>query len=265
VIGVYLDESYDDVSYVVGGLIGSEEGWIGFADDWNAVMEKHDLKGVALHMKELQGANKEPWVSLRADVPRTTVLLDDLTEVIVAHGLTPFAAMALIDEYKAMDADAAKRWPNPYKLTFETALDALEATCDPAPDGAGKIHVTVDQGPAEGWAKAAYKKLRTKSMACSDHFAGKLETGDHRKTPELCAADMIAWELRRATYNHVVRDVDTLRPSFQKLMNGLKVVWKVDFSKIIDPEKLVAFQRTKGPSGRAVSEIVLAVDEPLKL
>ena len=74
-----------------------------------------------------------------------------------------------------------------------------------------------------------------------------------------------AWELRRATYNHVAKDVDVLRPSLQKLMNGLKVVWKVDFSKIIDPEKLVAFQGTKGPSTSAVSEIVLAVDEPLKL
>jgi hypothetical protein len=265
VIRVYLDESYDDVSYGVGGLIGAEEKWTGFANDWNAAMEKHGLKGVALHMRELQGSNKEPWASLRSDPAKPVALLDDLAGVVIVHQLTPFVTVALMDEYKALDAEGTKRWPKPYKLTFETAFDALEDTCDPAPDGNGRIHVTVDRGPSEGWAKAAYIKLRAKNAPCSEHFAETLESRGHRGSPELCAADMIAWELRRAIYNHLVNGVDALRPSFQKLMNGMKVLWKVDFSKVLDPKQLVTFQGTSDPSAGAPGQIVLAIDEPLKV
>src|SRR5216684_1217812 len=151
VIRVFLDESGDEVSYALAGLIGAEENWNGFAADWNAVMDKYGLKGVALHMRELQGSKEEPWVSLRADQPRVDALLNDLVDVIIGHKLGLFGAVLLLDEYKALGPEGKKRWPNPYKLCFETALDAADDTCDPASDG--KIFVTFDNGCNEGWGK----------------------------------------------------------------------------------------------------------------
>jgi hypothetical protein len=63
VIRIFLDESGDDVSYALAGLIGAAENWQGFAEEWTSILEKYGLKGVALHMRELQGSRKEPWES----------------------------------------------------------------------------------------------------------------------------------------------------------------------------------------------------------
>jgi hypothetical protein len=257
VIRVYLDESEDAASYVVAGLIGAEENWSGFSDDWNAVIEKHGLNGVALHMSALQGSNDEPWVSVRGNSARYASLMNDLADVVIAHKLAMFGVCALMDEYKALDAEGAKRWPRPYKLTFETAFFALEEAC--APSDSGRIYVTVDQGPLLGWAKQAYVKLRKKSEYCTRYFADELGAGDHKKVPEICGADFIAYELRRAFFNFQARGQNALRPWFQKLAhNTLYLWWKVNFENVIEPQKIVPFKGTEG----AVSEIFLYQDDP---
>jgi hypothetical protein len=224
------------------------------------VMEKHGLKGVAMHMSELHGSRKAPWGRLRRNAAKYGSLLDGLADVIVNHELTPFVAVTLLDEYKALDAAGLKRWPSPYKLTFETVFGALEDTCDPAPYG--KIHVVVDQGNCEEWAKQAYATLRAKSAACAAHFADELVIGS-RRMAEICGADMIAWELRRATLSHLTKDTDTLRPSFQKVMNGLNVLWKVDFSSVLDTKQLVTFHGSKQSAKDVPGNILLAFDEPV--
>jgi hypothetical protein len=255
VIRIFLDESGDGVSFALAGLIGAEENWEGFAEDWNAVMAKHGLKGVALHMRELQKSPDEPWVSLRKDPARVDALLNDLADVIIKHKLALFGAVLLMEEYHALDGQGKKRWPNPYKLCFETALAAADEACDPAPGG--KIFMIFDKGCNEGWAKQAYAKLKTKapSKAFADEPA--FESDDDR--PEICAADWVAYELRRAFYNWFIHGKNELRPAFQKLvLKTLYVFWKVDFVDVIPADKVKAFPGTKN----SVGEILLYKDDP---
>src|SRR5438067_1902724 len=90
VICIFLDEGGDKVSFAVAGLIGADENWNGFANEWNAVMARHGLNGVALHMKELQGSPHEPWSSLRNDPARVEALLDELADVIIRNAIGAF-------------------------------------------------------------------------------------------------------------------------------------------------------------------------------
>lgn len=252
---IFLDESGDDVSYAIAGLVGAQENWDGFRDDWNAVMEKHGLPNVALHMKELQNSPKEPWVSFRTAPNRIQALLGDLADVIIAHKLAAFGAVLLMHEYNALSPEGKKRWPNPYKLCFETTLAAADATCDPAPTAT--ICLTFDNGCNEGWAKQAYAKLKKNTP--SKAFADEAAFEDDQSFPELCAADMIAYELRRAFYNYFIHGRNELRPSFQKLMQKTPYVfWKVVFDNVIDASKVVDFAGTKD----AVAEILLYQDDP---
>jgi hypothetical protein len=255
VIRIFLDESGDDVSYALAGLIGAEENWKGFADEWTAVMEKYGLKGTALHMRELQGSKEEPWVSLRNDPAKANALLDELAEVIIAHKIAAFGAVLLMDEYKALDAAAKKRWPNPYKLCFETAVIGADEACDPA--AGGKIYLVFDNGCNEGWAKQAYKKLKAKASTTA--FADEAKFEDDTKWPELCAADWVAYELRRAFYNYHVKKQNDLRPAFQKLvLKTVYIWWKVEFDNVIDQAKVIPFTGTK----ESVAQIFLYQDDP---
>ncbi len=255
VIQIYLDESTDKVSYAIAGFIGAEENWDGFAGNWNAAMQKHGLKAIALHMKEVTGSPYEPWASLRADPARLNALLEDLVDVIIAHKLTAFGAVLFMAEYMALGAEAKKRWPNPYKLCFETAMNAADATCNPAPGG--KIYMTFDQGCNEGWARQAYRKLEAK--AASKAFADEALFDDDRLRPELVAADYLAFELRRAFYNYYVQKKNDLRPAFQKLtLKTPYVFWKVQFQNVIEGDKVIEFAGTKD----AVAEIFIYQDDP---
>jgi hypothetical protein len=254
-IEIFLDESGDTASYALGGLIGADENWSGFAEDWNSVLGKHGLRGASLHMRELQGSQQEPWVSLREDVARLDALLDDLVTVIIACKLVPFAAVLLMDEYGALNAEGKRRWPNPYKLCFETALKAAVETCDVS--GGRQICMTFDKGCNQGWAKQAYKKLTNNDEA--KLFAEDAKFEDDASRPEVSAADMIVYEIRRAFYNYHVHKKNELRRSFQRLILAVPhVFWKVNFENVIDGSKVIDFPNTDG----AVAEIFIYQDDP---
>jgi hypothetical protein len=173
---------------------------------------------------------------------KVKALLDELADVIIRHKIAIFGAVLLVDEYKALDAAAKKRWPNPYKLCFETAVMGAGEVCNPSPDGT--ICLVFDNGCNEGWARQAYTKLKAKIGITA--FADEAKFEDDSKWPELCAADWVAYELRRAFYNFYTKKQNDLRPAFQKLvLNTVYIWWKIEFDNVIDQAKVIPFDGTK--------------------
>jgi hypothetical protein len=242
-IHIFLDESSDekqDVVYVVAGFVGAEENWAGFSGDWSAVVAAHGLAGVTFHMTEFESGTAAPWKSLKADKQRRESLLNALLGVIEKHKLCAFGAMLLVSEYNAFTGHS---WDHPYKLALETALFSAVELCAVAPGG--KIRFTCDQNnEVAKWVLEAFEKVKQNNPGCAEVF-GHLEFSSDDASPELCAADMLAFEMRKHVYNSVTNSGVPMRYPMKKLSEGLYQFWKVDFSHVIDPKDV--YSRVKSP------------------
>jgi hypothetical protein len=237
-ITVFLDESADekqDTVYVVAGYIGADANWKNFASEWNACLAGQGLQGETFHTNLFDHGGHEPWKTLKAQKKPHEDLLNCLLAVIRKHALYPFGAMALLCDYRAMTDKGP--WDDPYKLCLEVALFAANELCVIAPGGAIQFVCDENQKLAK-WVDEAFTKLKSNNPALANVFAN-LEFGTDDRDAELCAADLVAFEVRKHVYNGVHHPHVKMRYPMKRILNdGPSRFWRVDFSNVVDPKQL---------------------------
>jgi len=237
-ISIFLDESADEKQesvFVVAGFIGAEANWKNFASSWNAAMSEHGLAGVTFHMNLFAHGGKEPWKSLKQDADRGKSLLNTLLRLIRMQAVYPFGAMTLLSEYNALEDK--RQFDHPYKVCLEVALSAAETLCEVAPGG--KIRFVCDENQEmRDWMMSAFEKLKARRPELGKVF-GVLETSTDDASAELCAADLLAFELRKHVDNALRHPEVPIRYPMKRIMeDGPSQFWKTDFSALLEPEYL---------------------------
>jgi hypothetical protein len=240
-ISVYLDESYDEkqeVVYVLAGHIGDEENWSGFDDEWNEVLRSNGIEHDYFHTNPFEVGKVEPWKSLKADQPRHKAVLNGLLDVIRKNAVYPFGSMMLLSEFEALQGN---EWEiptdDPYKLALEVALRAVNELCEVKPGGTIRFICDENQEMAK-WVLETFQKMKVNNKAYGKVF-GTLEFAKAKVTPPLCAADLVAFEVRKHVYNAIKNPEVKMRYSMNRIItDGPSRFWKADFSAVIDPEKV---------------------------
>ncbi len=80
-LAVYLDETGDDTTYLVGGLMATVERWEALADEWNRILSR-DPRLSHWHQADAYAHKKSPWIELGIEHYKQFVA--DLAAAIVA-------------------------------------------------------------------------------------------------------------------------------------------------------------------------------------
>jgi hypothetical protein len=237
-ITVFLDESSDEKQetvYVVAGYIGAEANWKNFASGWNAVMTKCGLDGFTFHMNLFEHGGEEPWKTLKADKARHEAMLNGLLDVIRDNKLYPFGSMIRLKTYEEVKHKIS--WDNPYKLCLENALFAADQLCEVAKGGSITFVCDENQQCAE-WVEEAFERMKKHNPALANVF-GKITFSTDDANVELCASDLLAFEVRKNVYNTIHAPKVPMRyPLRRVLTDGPSQFFEVDFSKVKD-QKLI--------------------------
>jgi hypothetical protein len=238
-ITVFLDESSDErqeTVYVVAGYIGAEENWKDFAARWNGAMADHGLDGVTFHANLFFHAKKEPWLSLKKDVERGKSLLNALLKILREQAVFPFGAMLLMSDYEVVTSQG-DGWDHPHKPCLWMALMAAHTVCEVAPGGS--IHFVCDENTAiEKWVMKAFEALKEDNPALAEVF-GELETSTDEKEPGLCAADLVAFEVRKQVLNTVRYPHVPMRYPMKRIRDdGPNAFWQVNVDGLLRPKHL---------------------------
>lgn len=247
-ISIYLDESADEKQesvYVVAGFIGAEDNWKDFAHYWNRAMSDHGLDGVTFHMNPFEHGKNEPWKSLKEDTERRMSLLNKLLYVIRMQAVFPFGAMTLLSEYNKLKDK--RQYDRPYKVCLETALSAAETLCEVAPGG--RIRFVCDENhEMRDWIGGAFEKMKARRPELREVF-GELVTSTDDASVELCAADLLAFELRKHVYNSIHHPEVPIRYPMKRITeDGPFQFWKCDFTGLIEPRVEAGVTHTPSPS-----------------
>lgn len=235
-ISIFLDESYDERQesvYVVAGYIGAEHNWKDFPSDWKAVMTDCGLDGVTFHSTLFFHGCEEPWKSLKKDTERFKAMLNGLLDVIRDNRVYPFGAMLLMKEYAA--SKNILTCDDPYELCLEFALYAAAEICEVAEGGSIKFVCDENQAISKSVLRA-FNEMKDEKPELKTIFS-TLEFGTDDDNPELCAADLLAFEVRKNVYNTIHNPGVPIRYPLTRIMaDGPYHFKRVDFTPLLGRE-----------------------------
>jgi hypothetical protein len=244
IVTAYLDESEDenrprkDSVSAIGGLVGNVDNWRGFASEWRSVMDSHGLVGVRFHTVDFENAFKEPWKSLKTDAERRKSLLNGLLEVIQRNFVFPYGVFALVGEYDALEDRAKKKWSTPYKLCFDQVILYLFELL--ALNPGDRVQCVFDDNEKyRGWAQKYYQQLVDEFPQYRGILMENVQFTSRRESAEMEAADLFAYEMRKAVYNGLQDPSRSLRYGFSELIRPGQGIWRIDFSQVIQEDRRI--------------------------
>lgn len=199
---VYLDEaghSSNTDTVVFAGLAGLAPLWAGFENEWATALAEAGVR--EFHMKDLETCHGEfrGWDELRQKRP----FLAEITELILRRGLISVGAAVSVKWFNSLDRN---EYPNheffedPYHLALLEVCHVLGTEVAPH-ENATEVSVTLAEQPEyQGQGRGYYEA--TAALVFPDRFSPKVDYAKSKVVPMLQAADLVAYELRKACDNH---------------------------------------------------------------
>jgi len=187
--------------FALAGLGGTSRQWMGFADEWNAVMYSGGLTE-PFHAVEFEGAWKQ-FEHFRERRDEWRAMHDALTDVILRHKLTMMSAVVPLPVWRQMDAES-RRTNDPYFLATEAIVS------DVARDGelttGGELDLAFYfEKPRRSGCSTRSAPTRWSSSASGSYRSSLVANRGRR----LQAADLVAYEVRKRVLAILADDMAT--------------------------------------------------------
>lgn len=199
----YVDESGHSSTHpvvVVAGFLGSADAWVGFRDNWNAILAEHGVTP-PFHMTDFEAkiGQFQGWDEHTQRRP----LLKSLVDEIVCRPLYLLGAAVSVEVFKRVEwDDRMEPLEDPYHSVLQDVLQlAVTVSDDPdCPDVNGeRIAVVIAKqrefGAVDGGTASLYYEALAQWPA-NGKLVKAAVFGDQEEFPQLQAADIAAFELR---------------------------------------------------------------------
>lgn len=202
---VYLDEaghSRNTDTVVVAGLAGAADRWVGFDDEWTATLGRAGVN--VFHMKDFENRRGEfeDWDELRIKRP----FMAELTEIILRRNLVAVGTAISVKWFKGLDRGEYpdhEFFEDPYHLALQDVFHILGQEVGPH-ESATSIAVILAQQP-EYQAQGRGYYAATAALVYPESFVPTVTYAPASVEPRLQAADLVAYELRKACDNPSVQ------------------------------------------------------------
>ena len=181
----YLDESYSDRVFSIGGYFGSERAWEGFDSEWKDVLDRYSLS--VFHASE--------WESLYGEfqgwsLDKKISCIRELIAVIANHEIIGIhSAISLRDYEQLFPLDSED---SPYFLCFQSCIGEIAIFAGEQQEDVAFIF---DQKPeVEYRAMRLFNFAKTHDDWLDRQWLGTITFADKRKFLPLQAADGLAYE-----------------------------------------------------------------------
>lgn len=195
---VYLDESghwRNTTSVVVAGLAGFEYQWEGFDEEWRATLQSYGVS--EFHMTDFENRQKQfrGWDEATQKRP----LISALITSIVRRNLISVGTGVSVEWFERIPAEeyaGSQFFENVYHLALEETIHLIGR--DIGPDfGARAVSVTLaDQPEFKGQGRGYYAALA--ALLYKWYLWPHAPYIPVKESPRLQAADIVAYELRKA-------------------------------------------------------------------
>ncbi|MEO8035562.1 MAG: DUF3800 domain-containing protein [Acidobacteriota bacterium] len=215
-VEIYIDESgHASVGevFALAGLGGTSRQWVGFADEWGAVMHSAGLTK-PFHAVEFEGARGQ-FEQFRDRRDEWRAIHDGLTDVILRHKLTMMGAVVPLPVWRQMDAES-RRTNDPYFLATEAIVSGV--ACDGELTTGGELDLAFYFEKRKDTAAAAermFHAIRAHPLVAQRERLTSFEFGG-KSWPELQAADLVAYEVRKRVLV-ILADDTAMRWQYEKI------------------------------------------------
>ncbi|MCW2337493.1 hypothetical protein M2337_001726 [Sphingobium sp. B2D3A] len=197
-IEIFIDDSgkNDPPVFVLGGVIGRQEGWSAFADDWAMVLATHP----AIPHLKMKDANARRGAFKGMSTEDRDAKLVALAAVIRKHALATISVTVRHEEYRQIFEGRMMRWMDrPYQMLFHLII----ATTYKLRNELGLTHrasfVFDRQLEHEAALRESFVAMKKNMQPDLEAFlADDPRHADDKDELPLQAADMVAWHVRRS-------------------------------------------------------------------
>lgn len=195
----FFDESGDiglgDI-FAIGGVAGSLDHWGNFAQEWSAILKHADLDD--FHMNEFENRRGyfEGW-----EEARKRDLLKPLVDLIVGSPVIAFGATFDLAVWNQLSDRMKRRWVDPYLLVFQVVVQILAQISKSVGEGHTISYIFDRKDKFRAKAEDAFNQLRDMPDRSGREHMGEILFRDRPTVPELQAADMFVYELRKYELN----------------------------------------------------------------
>ncbi len=189
----YFDESYSQKYphiYTVAGYISTDEKWIEFNKEWQAVLDRERLPPFS--MKDfVNGRNKnyKDWARKKKDS-----LLAELLSILDKTYLRGFSTSIILDDYKSLTDDDRYKFGKPHALAFNKCMLDIKWWLKKV-NVLEPIHYVFEQGANDNRTlNRLYREVLSRKERKS--FGIESFTFAPKKTTALQVADILAYKTR---------------------------------------------------------------------
>lgn len=195
---VFIDDSgkNDPPVFVLGGVIGRQESWPAFADDWAKVLATHPA---VPHFK-MKDANARRGVFKGMSIADRDAKLVALAAVIRKHALATISVIVRHEDYKEVFEGRMMRWMDrPYQMLFHLIIATAYKLRNELGLSDRASFVFDRQLEHETALRESFVAMKMNMQPELEGFlADDPRHADDKDELPLQAADMVAWHVRRS-------------------------------------------------------------------
>lgn len=245
----YFDESYTHshpLVYTVAGYISTDEKWIEFQKEWQAILDRENLPHFSMKdFANINSRNFKHWTEARK-----VSFLQELLVILNKTYLRGFSASVIVDDYNALEDKYKFAFGKPHVIGFTKCLKLIEEWTNKI-NLQEPIHYVFEQGANDNKTlQRLYVELlnsKTRKRFRIDGFSFQ-----PKKLTPLQAADILAYETRKDICHRYKENVPEMRKPLLSIIDWSRNSWFVADKNYFD-------WCISQPSFQAISE-----DEELK-